>query len=50
MALGLSENHVKILDRVCVHNVEGTFTIRPKTSDLKIYMFNATTMCYTAIF
>ena len=50
MALGLSENHVKILDRVCVQNVEGTFTIRPKTSDLKIYMFNATTMCHTAIF
>ena len=41
LAFGLLVNLVKILDTDHVHIVEGTYYIRRKTSDLKIYINSA---------
>jgi hypothetical protein len=50
MVFGLYQRHPKNLDMTYVHNLEGSFTIRPKTLHLNIYIYGSKTLCYLDVF
>ena len=50
LVFGLLVNLIKLLDTDRIHNLEGTYYIRRKTSDLKIYINSAISMYYGGYF